>query len=82
MEDSIISRQVGQDRMVYDPDTDSVHILNPTARLILEAHGRGQDEAAIAAQLRETFRLPAEHPVLEDVKGCLEALRKAGLLKG
>ena len=82
MKKDLILKPVGRDQMVYDPERDAVHILNPTAQVVLELHGQGLDEAAIAAELGRRFRLAPGQDPLADVRACLDSLRKGGVLEG
>ncbi len=82
MKKHLISKPVGKDRMIYDAEADAVHILNPTAQLVLELHEKGLDEAAIAGELRARFTLGPGQDALEDVRACLGDLRARGILHG
>jgi len=80
MKNHLISKPVGQDRMIYDSEKDSVHILNPTAQMVLELHDKGLDEAGIARELGTLFEFAPGHDVLKDVGQCLASLKEAGMI--
>lgn len=76
---SLIGKRVGEDFMVYDPEQDCVHVLNPAAHRIRQLHGEGLGAEAIAEALRTEFNLAPDHPVLAEVQEGLQALEKLGL---
>jgi hypothetical protein len=64
--------------IVYQPDRDRVHYLNQTAAVVLELCNGRNAEADLPELLRSAYDLSA--PPVEEVAGCLEGLRKEGLI--
>jgi hypothetical protein len=65
--------------IVYQPDRDRVHYLNQTAALLLELCNGRNAEAELPELVRLAYELSA--PPIEEVVGCLETLRKEGLIR-
>ena len=65
--------------VVYQPDRDRVHYLNQTAALLLELCNGRNAEAELPELVRLAYELSA--PPTEEVVGCLEILRKEGLIR-
>lgn len=72
--------QAGKDRLIYDPETDAVHVLNPTAQAILRAAREGLAPGDIAQHLRSEFDLAADHPLEAEVETMLAKLRELNLI--
>jgi hypothetical protein len=64
--------------VVYDPDRDRVHYLNPTAGVIFALCADEPAEAALPTLVREA--LDADEPGDRDVAECLAKLRAEGLV--
>ncbi|MEW6366677.1 MAG: PqqD family protein [Acidobacteriota bacterium] len=80
MANSYTTREIGSELLLYDAETDEVHVLNATARLVYELHQMGSTPAQIGEVLRSRFSLGEEVDVLGDVVGCLDELRKKGMI--
>lgn len=81
MKDKIISKELLDELMLYDPESDEVHILNGTARRIYRLTGEGKSEAEIEAAIKEEFCPDEALPSLgEDIKRCLADLKSKGLI--
>ena len=66
--------------IVYDPTTDRVHHLNPTAAVILELCDGTRTDTDIAADVQSAYRL--EQPPTRQVQSCLDDLRRESLVGG
>ena len=64
--------------VIYQPDNDRVHYLNPTSALILELCDGQRDADAIAAAVAEQFSLAT--PPIQEVTDGVEQLRTEGVL--
>jgi hypothetical protein len=64
--------------IVYQPERDRVHYLNPTAALILELCNGRNAETELPELLQSAFDLSA--PPADEVKACLQTLRGEGLI--
>ena len=76
----ILEQQVGADFMIHDGEDDSVHVLNPVARLIFDLHRKGVPEEDLAGELRSRFEIPPGQDLEEDIRTTLAALADKGLL--
>jgi Coenzyme PQQ synthesis protein D (PqqD) len=65
--------------VIYQPERDRVHYLNPTANLILELCDGTLTATQIAALVAQTFGLPA--PPGEEVNEALAQLTAEGLTR-
>jgi hypothetical protein len=70
--------EVADGYIVYQPDRDRVHYLNQTAAVLLELCNGRNAEADMPELLRLAWDLT--EPPIEEVAGCLESLRKEGLI--
>jgi hypothetical protein len=65
--------------VVYQPQTEKVHYLNPSAAMIYVLCGTRQTESQLAAYLKDAYDLA--DPPAEVVSSCLENLVKEGLVE-
>ncbi|MBN2433290.1 MAG: PqqD family protein [Acidobacteria bacterium] len=80
MKKHIVARELPDELLLYDPQTDAVHILNPTARMIFTRHDEGASPEDIVAALRQRYEIAAGIDVLADVRTCLETFRQKNLI--
>lgn len=76
---TMTAKQMGPDLMLYDGEADSVHILNPSARMIYDLHRQGAAVAEIAGALRGHFEVPAEQALELDITRAIQAMAAQGL---
>ncbi len=78
--DHLAERLVDGELVLYDPQRQRVHALNPTAAFVWRACNGQHDEKSIIAELSE--RYPESRQTIEaDVTEVLELFRTEGLLK-
>ena len=65
--------------VVYDPATDRVHYLNPTASVVLSFCDGTRTEAELADLVRAAWSLDV--PPTGEVRTCLAQLRSEGVLR-
>jgi hypothetical protein len=63
--------------LLYQPDSDRIHYLSPTAALVFELCDGNHTAGQIATLVQEAYGLP-ELP-LDEVRGCLDRLQKMGI---
>jgi len=80
MKKDIIAREIQDELLVYDPRSDTVHILNPTARVIFIRHREGASPEEIAATLRQCYDVADNVDILADIQSCLENFRQKELI--
>ncbi len=78
--ETCVSRDLGEELLVYDPDGDQVHVLNEVAREIFLLCDGSRNPADIAAELTERF-LVERAQALADVNETLDRLIGLGLLQ-
>jgi hypothetical protein len=70
--------ETDEGHIIYEPDKDRVHFLNPTAALILELCTGANSIAGIAELLQEAYNLP--EPPAQAVHDVLTQMKDEGLL--
>lgn len=65
--------------VVYQPERDKVHYLNPSAAMIFELCGEKTTFAAITAYLQEIYALSV--PPGGEVRACLDELVAEGIIR-
>jgi hypothetical protein len=76
----VVEKQVGPDLMLYDGETDSVHILNSTAQLIYQLYQEGLKLNEISDALRARFNIPEGQALEEDVQRVIRDMTAQGLV--
>ena len=76
----VVLETAGRDTLLYDPRTDSVHALNPTARQIWDLCDGQHTPPDMAARLRTHFATGSEHDVAADVQNALALFVREGLI--
>jgi hypothetical protein len=82
LSDRFIIKDIGEDLMCYDMDTDEVHVLNSTARTVHRLLNEGRAEEEIVVFLMAQPHAPGKEEVAADVRACMEDLQKKGLVSG
>jgi len=77
---AVIVQRGGPHTLIYDPDTDAVHVLNPTAAAIWEGCDGRRTPAELAARLAAAFADTAGRDLMADVEATLAILAARGLL--
>ena len=78
----IVQRQVDDgETVLYDPLTESLHILNATARLIWESCDGEHTPADVTHAIRARYSTTDGIDVLSDVEQTLQGLAERGLLQ-
>jgi len=80
MPQKIIAKELESELMLYETEKDSVHVLNPTARLVYVLYKKGRNVAKIEQEIRKSFRVDNQD-LRGDVLICLEELRRKQLIE-
>ena len=75
----LVTRDVADDFLVYDPDNGETYLLNPTAAAIVELCDGTSNAAAIAEEIASITHAERE-PVLIDVERTLRDLTEKRLV--
>lgn len=76
----IIEKEMDSELMLYDSQSDEVHVLNATARRIYEMSREGKSREEIVKELRAEFRPEMQEALDRDIQECLEELAEKGLV--
>ena len=80
MPQKIIAKELESELMLYETEKDSVHVLNPTARLVYVLYKKGRNVAKIEQEIRKSFRVDNQD-LRGDVLIYLEELRRKQLIE-
>lgn len=78
---SIICREIGGETLLYNPECESIHVLNSTAAAIWRLCDGENDAEAIVVALRRAFANTNSADLGTDVMETLCTLRELGLLE-
>jgi len=78
---NILVQNIGGETLLYNAEADTIHVLNPTAKLIWELCDGTHSVADIERLIRENFSMAAEQDVSEDVQHTLKIFADKGLLE-
>jgi tetratricopeptide (TPR) repeat protein len=77
----LVAQPVGDERVVYDPRTDSIHVLDPVAALLWDALGDELDDATLRQRSAALLGDGTPSEVDEALARALRELAVAGLLE-
>jgi hypothetical protein len=78
--DDVVCKSARRETLLYDPVTDSVHVLNPTALIVWELCDGHHTPAEMEAALRARFGGTAKQDVAGDVQAVLALFENEGLI--
>ena len=81
MPGQIIAKELKSELMLYETEKDSVHVLNPTARLVYDLYKKGKDVTESEQEMRKNFQVDDSQDLRGDVLRCLEELRSKQLIQ-
>ena len=76
----VVCQSAGEETLLYDPLTDAVHVLNPTALAVWELCDGQHTLADIEAHLRAHFGDTLGQDVAGDVEAVLDTFEQEGLV--
>jgi len=77
---NIIARDLLDELMLFDSDSDNLHVLNQSARLIYTLYKEGKNIHEIALALKHEFRVKNESVLENDIKKCIKEFEEKGLM--
>jgi len=80
MPQTIIAKDMDSELMLYETEKDSIHVLNPTARLVYDLYKKGMNPTEIDQEMRKSFQADDSRDLYADVMRCLEELRSKQLI--
>jgi len=78
---NIVLKKLGKEILLYDPVTDKVHTLNPTASLIWSLCDGRHSLQEIKKAIQKNFSIKDTVKVEKDILNNLKELQKLGLLE-
>jgi hypothetical protein len=79
---TIISSDLGGELFLYDGQDDSVHILNTSAGLVLEAYLQGRTADEIVQTLRQVYDVGPDRDLTAEVRQFIERIEQKKLICG
>ena len=80
MPQKIIAKELESELMLYETEKDSVHLLNPTARLVYNLYKKGKNLMEIEQEMQKNFHVDDSRNLRGDLLRCLEELRSKKLM--
>jgi len=81
MPQQIIAKELESELMLYETEKDSVHLLNPTARLVYDLYKKGKDLMEIEQEMQKNFQVDDSRNLRGDLLRCLEEFRSKKLIQ-
>ncbi len=80
--EDVVFRSLSKEWVLYDPRTQLLHVLNPTAAIVWSCCDGSGSVEDIATELSETLtETPAWEQILDDVRDTLSRFSQEGLLE-
>ncbi|MBW7942552.1 MAG: PqqD family protein [Candidatus Kuenenia stuttgartiensis] len=77
----VIIQDIGKEVVLRNVDEKTIHVLNTTARIIWELCDGEQTIGDMERQLRETFSIPDDTNICNDIVNTLTVLAEKGMLE-
>ncbi|GJQ48662.1 MAG: hypothetical protein HKUEN01_10480 [Candidatus Kuenenia stuttgartiensis] len=77
----VIIQDIGKEVVLRNVDEKTIHVLNTTARIIWELCDGEHTIGDIERKLRETFSIPDDTNIRNDIVNTLNALTEKGMLE-
>jgi len=78
--EGILSRQLGDETVLYDSENGDVHIINTTAEFVWNLCDGSHSLDEIEQRIRETSEVPEEATVREDLENIIQSFNDLGVL--
>lgn len=76
----VVCQSADEETLLYDPLTDAVHVLNPTALAVWELCDGRHTLSSIETHLRAQFGGTAGQDIAGDIEAVLNTFEKEGLI--
>jgi len=80
MSDCIIKQELNDELMVYQTDSEKVHVLNPTAKEIYCLYQDGKSITDILTIMQRRFDIQDEQQLSDDIKNCIMQFKEQKIL--
>jgi hypothetical protein len=78
----ITVKDIGGETLLYSPEEEAIHVLNPTAQLIWELCNGEHTVEDMEQAIRASFSVDDGRDVIGDIQRTLKVFDGKGLLKG
>ena len=79
--EGVEARKLGDEYLLYDPDTGALHVLNASAQIIWQMCDGSHTSGEMQSAMRDAFDV-CDADIAGDVEQILSSLREKGLLAG
>ena len=79
--EGVLTRELDGELVIYDPERDLAHALNPTAKLVWDLCGGRTDQSIIVQAIRDRYDV-ADEVASRDVQTVLDQFRELDLISG
>jgi hypothetical protein len=80
LKQAIVSSDLGGELFLYDGEDDAVHILNPSAGIILKAYLQGRTVEEIVRTLRKAFAVEPKRDLPSEVLRFIGRIERKNLV--
>ena len=78
---SVLCKRMGQETVLYDQESETIHVLNPTALLICDLCDGEHSVEDMEKAIRNEFSASDEQMVSQDIQGVIDRFFEEGLLE-
>jgi len=78
---SILCKRMGQETVLYNKESEAIHVLNPTALLVWDLCDGEHSFEDMEKAIRNEFSVSEEERVSQDIQGVIDRFSKEGLLE-
>ena len=77
----IVTQNIGDEYMLYNPESGSMHVINRTAEFVLNLCDGAHSLSEIEQQLRETHRVPEGDHLRKDLEAIFQSFTDLGIIQ-
>lgn len=78
---SVLCKRMGQETVLYNKESEAIHVLNPTALLVWDLCDGEHSVEDMEKAIRNEFSVGDEEKVSEQIQGVIARLSEEGLLE-
>lgn len=78
--EGVLSRQVGEEWMLYDSTQETVHVINKTAEFVWRLCDGSHSVSEIRQKMQDNFDVLDERKIKEDIEDILKKFSDLGVL--
>jgi len=75
MSENIIFQELNDELMLYKTDSEEIHVLNPTARMIYKLHNQGKTVDEMIPSIENTFQIDNTQSLKNDIETCIDLMK-------